>query len=861
MKKPIKDSRVFTRKEIEGLRRGFREEYIDPHNIVDLTVEEIKDNMSKYYNNPKGYVAPYSSLVTSSMMGKSRFMKEIACKIPSIYLCLRESKSTGYPRPTSSLLKLINEGVNVWVGDSEILNDTNFIIPTFKYCSFLLHSLELLAGMVDDIVTNHRDVFDITDSYLWLWKIFAEPETPQEKERHRSFWDLVVKRTRDHMKSMANESAEDVVEAAHSYLQEDFGRNVGNAYAKLKTSFRISNDQDFTLLVICDEARILCDISAVDGHSIPTELEHDPVSAEQSSPPFSNFRALSRAFCYLQLVGSQPYSDNGEESNRPKKKRRLQKQSTEPLTYTYVPRIFALFTDTCSRLTNFQPTAWADRSMRVIGLPALGMKQFDPIFTFTSIDAHAMRSNANCTADINEVAVPTRLLKFGRAGWYSVGKHVKMNPVTFAMQKLAGGVVNWEMFFATPPEKSMSRKTRTALLAILAPRLSITAGPWLLEAAEMISSHLAVLMRTDEDRHFLRIAYPSEPIVAEASAQMTKKMGWGQVLKALFTSVQTGVVDAGFRGELLSKIMCLIAIDQSQQPRENNKWDFTRPVKVSLFLNNFIQPPGEPGTYSSVTAAIEGMAEESKIDKTYVARFLNGHVFFNHFIRLEETVSMPLLFQAWNRCAALTCKPCTQAFDHVIPVMLAPESEDLPEFGPLHGGWNDSQIEEARKHLGIILLNSRNYSKPTNQDKAALKMTVNDKNILFALSGNEDKPGLELNILQDFGPKQPEREPYNVNMLLNPDDSIPAKRIHFILKELSALTYPFLESLCLTTDGKMALLYLEKLRRAQSDFDYDLVTQNKVEHLYARHESVPLVFGTTHESSMIKWKNFKERGA
>jgi hypothetical protein len=184
--------------------------------------------------------------------------------------------------------------------------------------------------------------------------------------------------------------------------------------------------------------------------------------------------------------------------------------------------------------------------MRFLSLPELGHKQFDPIFTFTSIDAHSMYLNGPCIGDIDVVAEPMRLLKFGRAGWYSVRRHLEMDPVTFAMVKLAGGTQQRHKFFETLAEKPMSPKTRIVLLAIIAPWLALTTGPYLREAAEIIASHLAILMRTDGDRHFLRTAYPSEPIVAEASAQITKEQGWGQVLRALFTNIQTGIVEGGF---------------------------------------------------------------------------------------------------------------------------------------------------------------------------------------------------------------------------------------------------------------------------------------------------------------------------
>ena len=47
-------------------------------------------------------------------------------------------------------------------------------------------------------------------------------------------------------------------------------------------------------------------------------------------------------------------------------------------------------------------------------------------------------------------------------------------------------------------------------------------------------------------------------------------------------------------------------------------------------------------------------------------------------LQVEADLTIPLLVQAWNRGAALMCKPCVEAIDHVIPIMLAPESNKSP---------------------------------------------------------------------------------------------------------------------------------------------------------------------------------------
>jgi len=49
------------------------------------------------------------------------------------------------------------------------------------------------------------------------------------------------------------------------------------------------------------------------------------------------------------------------------------------------------------------------------------MEQFQPINNFTSIDAHSrMADDISAISDPQKVAEVERLLKFGRAGWYSL---------------------------------------------------------------------------------------------------------------------------------------------------------------------------------------------------------------------------------------------------------------------------------------------------------------------------------------------------------------------------------------------------------------------------------------------------------
>jgi hypothetical protein len=95
--------------------------------------------------------------------------------------------------------------------------------------------------------------------------------------------------------------------------------------------------------------------------------------------------------------------------------------------------------------------------------------------------------------------------------------------------------------------KSLDKRLR--LLAPLAARLSLRLGPDRVEASELLSGHLGVLIR-ESGAHQLEVVYPSEPVVAEGAARLLNYLGWAKPLRELNAYLLSGIVSAGFRGEL-----------------------------------------------------------------------------------------------------------------------------------------------------------------------------------------------------------------------------------------------------------------------------------------------------------------------
>jgi hypothetical protein len=638
------------------LNDGFQQPYIDPHGFVEKIAERLREHMKDYLfqKKDKSYVAPYTSLVTSSMMGKSRLMKELARVVPIVYICVRDELEDGFPKATTGIPMWFNQGacgdLSIQVTQPDIQSDADYIIPTLRHSLFLLNLLKNLRELIVDLNKKSRHRYPslrghITlskSSFEWMWDFFADYREPYVSARGQ-FWDTVKTQTHDKFFKLraeaagsesagASEWASDYLTNAYEYDLEKTNVALRGSLQKLCKDIDRTECDELPIVICFDEARNLCTTSAVTGEKVVEEgatgaTQPDDVDTRRSG--YSNFRAMRRALGYLRLAKRPP------------------------------PRAFGLFTDTTSRLTNLQPRRKDEKSKRLLNLPAPGKNHFDPVHVFTSIDAHAMiLEENNATADHLEVAKVERLLKFGRAGWYSLYSAKKAvspkveafsiaNLLNIAMSKLLGGIDEpvsiLESELPSDKTEKMPPGPRLRLLAVAACRLALAVGPFSTEARDLVSSHLAILLSTDLDCRFLKIYYPSEPILAEASAGITAAIGWTPALQALYHYLQNGIVNMGYRGELLSKVLCLMAMDRIKKPfslaSNPTYWRHTQPVKTGDFLDGWLAPPDG---YSTFTGAL--LKSNHRTDATELERFLDGYVSFypsrSHFVSSSDNSLM-----------------------------------------------------------------------------------------------------------------------------------------------------------------------------------------------------------------------------
>jgi hypothetical protein len=165
-------------------------------------------------------MAPYTSIVTSSMMGKSRLVKEIAKWIPTVYLSLRESKERaqqvdgerfvdGYPdRSPDNVIKYLfydapNDG-----GEKDLER---------YYICFLIGILESFAIWFGTVLESSETTASSNGYNKRLWNMLAEPSklsggdvpTSQQssqgyREGPTTFWGDVIRNARWHYKNSSD---------------------------------------------------------------------------------------------------------------------------------------------------------------------------------------------------------------------------------------------------------------------------------------------------------------------------------------------------------------------------------------------------------------------------------------------------------------------------------------------------------------------------------------------------------------------------------------------------------------------------------------------------------------------------------
>lgn len=714
----------------DSLVTGFNEKYVDRHGLVNEYSTRLRRQMLDWIAKPTSWNAPYTSIVNSSMTGKSRCHKQMALYDPVIFFCLRPAGHSGYPRAALPWVQQAIENPFSITGDyargklsleERKKIEHQGVIGHLHFFRFVLKRLlNLVQSQTWRVKTKQQKRVD-------LWYLFAEPDAKLEGDRDMSdeaegFWDLVQK---DLAKVVQTEATE-------TTALDDMEKTSKSLIYHLCDS-ELNTEQ--VILLIFDEARNL------------TLHNCDGKEPHESNAKISQFGLLHRS---LRKMGKQNI------------------------------RIFTLLTDTSSRLANFQPANDHD-SDRANPDPSEIIHMFPTLCQMPTIDLAARDLQATCNpTDVQNVK---RLMKFGRVGFSVMGQNDNtaewmLSFATFKLTRIRSDEIDSGLY--TPAEKEKEKTLDRNFVALLGPRLALQVGSFSQDARELVASHMMYLEHVGDDQHQLFTRYLSEPILSEASSQVTAKYGWALPLDRLLYKIQHGVVDGGFRGEFVTKALLCIACEDAQralrdawenEPDErelpepdpgnstenSDSWKYSTPVTVRQFLNSLFQLPRkdlkrnhdsdggqkvrtEPAkemedcvprandsfTENFLRTELESPSRDTEHiwdKKDAIRDFLDGMIFFNHWIRTKEVLRPSVLVKAWNRNAALMCKDGATGIDFVIPVIRNWSQEIKVAETRLGkcttGKWTDEQQAAASGVISYILIQTKNRTKSSSKERLA----------------------------------------------------------------------------------------------------------------------------------------------
>jgi hypothetical protein len=175
---------------------GFGATYLDPHKAVPYYCAKFHKDMKAWQTEPEKFKGPFSSLLSSSMTGKSRLLKEIAMTIPTVYICVRDPElelETSYPsRSYLSIVDYLLQKDSLSLHQDQtfhrhrldpiISTDTHEAKSTRRFKIFICALLYIINSMGRKEISNFKEHASAQQIREFLWYIFAEPKSQRFSE-------------------------------------------------------------------------------------------------------------------------------------------------------------------------------------------------------------------------------------------------------------------------------------------------------------------------------------------------------------------------------------------------------------------------------------------------------------------------------------------------------------------------------------------------------------------------------------------------------------------------------------------------------------------------------------------------------
>jgi hypothetical protein len=259
-----------------------------------------------------------------------------------------------------------------------------------------------------------------------------------------------------------------------------------------------------------------------------------------------------------------------------------------------------------------------------------------------------------CRSDLN---LPCQFLRWW-ALWEAGDKVVRDGIIQLAMVKLAA--------------RNVGKYEANSLLAALSVRLMLDFEPRRTSAIEvenlMVAGHLRVANVIPAHREYVISSTPSEPVVAEAAAQVLCSQN---MVDLLAQNVREGLIEKGQRGELVARLLLTLAHDLAladiKIPHRANQGQleklYTSPIPVTTFFRALFHD-------QYTDTLMKCHPDNDAKGPTFEDAFADAYVSFTHFSKAADDwcMSHTFMFMALCRHMAISCRERMQFADLCIPI-------------------------------------------------------------------------------------------------------------------------------------------------------------------------------------------------
>jgi hypothetical protein len=582
------------------------------------------------------YYSAYTTVVNSSMVGKSRMI----CQLPELgvflfLVCLRkEDDPTSPPRTPKVAYAFLKMD---WMTEFEAQ------LFVFQYMIACISALnEWLENLPVDIKKPPTKI-----ELAKMWFNYQKTGLPQEtRERTsfmdyaESFWSKILEKIQPTPLPKGVDPPKNLLNALKRDASSKLENNLTELVRILRTKYEIAlSPQEVSVVYAFDEARRL--INKTKGGAK------------------TSFDIVRRSFCIVQK--------------------------------NYVcPGQFGIIIDNIvDSVVDFVPPEIPWDDSRQCLLP--GSKSFEPYFAIDSMDAFAEDLNQpDLQLDLKSLELG--YTKYGRAAFYAMtyvengDEKERLRLTCDLIPELAKKILADKNHV-----ERISTEQAVAILGILVP---VSIAPSHDLSSQLVSNHMRFCCGISEDRKLIYTVQLPEPALARAALKLAIKYGWDTVIDKFSDIIGSGVNDEENGAQLCMQICCIAAFAKCQNLYKydvDEKWARITSVDMTTFMKASISEEAFKGAIKQLEKSRNrgnsqkgGKKEEGieEVKKDDVLNQFDGMVVrICQFVEFHSDVDQSVLLEYFKRGCGIVSRRICQNCDIIIPVFCSsdPDSKLVPE--------------------------------------------------------------------------------------------------------------------------------------------------------------------------------------